>query len=95
MTDSLVEYTRSAGEVSNVVAFSVGAVMVSVPDANHAGMEALFMKIKQKMQSHGFEGEMLMPDGAISLKSCASIYPDEGNDILSLTEGVLSSYSML
>ncbi|MBP7960573.1 MAG: GGDEF domain-containing protein [Caldilineaceae bacterium] len=93
MLDQLTQFIDSADPDAVVAAFSTGSVMVALPGVAKADAETLVADVTERMVSHGFPGEMLLPAGRIYLDSFVVSFPKDGDNLARLTETVLSGYA--
>lgn len=89
----LVRFLDEMASNSIFTAFSSGAVMIASPDTAKSSTQALLDQIAERMGSHGFPGEMLLPGGHIRLASHVASFPDDVDNLARLTEEVLSGYA--
>ncbi|MCB0190778.1 MAG: hypothetical protein KDJ65_02440 [Anaerolineae bacterium] len=90
LTQALTGYIHELYTNSTTTGFSVGAVMVALPEA--AQITAIIETLTSMMRQHGFTGEMFLPNGQIELIGSAATYPANGDNIGKLMESVVSSY---
>lgn len=94
MIDVLKTYVNDCSRASQSVSFSKGAMMLSMPDAGRKDISDALVELERKMQTHGFIGEMLLPDGKVTLKWVAVVAPEDGTDLAKLTENLLMQFAM-
>jgi|GEM_PF-3106044 len=93
MSDALYQYTREVCPRGIIASFSVGAVMVALPGVAKQQTIGLIEHIGERMNEHGFRGEMILPDGYTRLISGIVEYPGDGSNLGSLFETALATYT--
>lgn len=93
MTDALARYLQDTNSGVYTASFSVGAVMVAFTDLEPVRVAWCINEAQNSLRSHGFAGEMLLPDGQIRLVSAIANAPDDGDSLSQLQERVITDYS--
>ena len=93
ITEGLLDDLAKTYGGSVSVAFSVGAVMVALPGLHKEDIPGLVSNVELRLRMRPAAGSMFTPGGELSLISGAAHYPEDGDNIIELTEAALSAYA--
>lgn len=93
LKQSLIEYLKKVSPNCEAMGFSVGAVMVALPDVAPQQMTRIIDKVTKALRNTGFAGEMLLPNGRIELVIGTASFPEDVDNLGQLIEIALTTYS--
>jgi GGDEF domain-containing protein len=93
LLSTLAHYASRPEQITAATEFSTGSVMFAMPGITRAAAEAVLDTIRKQVKSHGVVGEMLLPQGELNLPGHIATYPDECDNLASLTECVLLGFT--
>jgi hypothetical protein len=74
------------------ISFSVGVVMVALPERTAERARDGLVQIEKKMRAQSFVGALLEKDSGLVYRSAVGAFPQDGDQLSSLTEALLGRY---